>query len=66
MSNEKAIRKVKKILLKHGIKIDVGACGCCESPWFSMEYKGKTIVNNAENFRFNMIENNNINSCKIK
>ena len=26
-----------------GIRIEVGGCGCCESPWLRFEYKGEMI-----------------------
>ena len=48
--------KVIEILKKHNIKINVGGCGCCGSPWFSFEYNGEKIVDNESDFNINMIE----------
>lgn len=41
---EENIERVKAILAEAGIKIDVGACGCCGSPWIKFEYKGEMIL----------------------
>jgi len=41
---EEKIELVKKILLENGIRIDLGGCGCCGSPWFKFEYKGEIIL----------------------
>ena len=46
--------QVIKILSQHGIKMSIGSCGCCGSPWVSFEYNGKMIVNDEESFSFNM------------
>ena len=27
-----------------GIRLYVGSCGCCQSPWLSLEVDGKIIV----------------------
>ena len=42
------IDKVKEIFKELGIRIDIGACGCCESPWVKVEYKGDIILDGEE------------------
>ena len=40
--------KVIRILENAGIKMDVGGCGCCGSPWVKMTYKGELIFDGNE------------------
>ena len=54
VTHEEKIEKVKSILRAHGIKMSVGACGCCDSPWVSFEYAGEKITDRSENFNFDM------------
>lgn len=56
MHHESAVRQVEEILRSHEIRMAVWACGCCESPKVSFEYKGKMIVDNVVNFSFDMID----------
>ena len=42
------MEKVKRILENAGIKMDIGGCGCCGSPWIKMTYKGELIFNGDE------------------
>ena len=51
--------QVIKILSEHGIKMSIGGCGCCGSPWVSFEYNGEMIVNDEESFSFNMFVKGN-------
>ena len=44
--SEKNIREAEKILKRLGIEMKIGACGCCDSPWVTFKYKGKTILDN--------------------
>jgi hypothetical protein len=53
---EKLQETVKKILLKHHIRMSIAACGCCDSPWVTFEYKGKKIVEDQSPFKFDMFE----------
>ena len=53
--NEK-INKLKEILSKHNIKMSVGGCGCCGSPWFKFEYKGEIVVDCLEEGNFDMFK----------
>ena len=57
MDKEAIKEKVKEILLSHGIKMTIGGCGCCGSPWVSFVYNGQTICDDCENFRITMINN---------
>ena len=50
------VNKAKEILLSHGIKINIGSCGCCESPWVTLEYKGERIINERDMCAIVMID----------
>lgn len=43
MSNEK-LKNIKDALRAKGIRIHVGGCGCCRSPWMALEVDGKMVV----------------------
>jgi len=49
------LERVKQILASHGIKIMVGGCGCHDSPWFKMTYKGE-LIEERDNCNFDMFE----------
>lgn len=51
MSNKE---KMIEILKQHNIKIEIGGCGCCGSPWVSFEYNGEKIVENENDFNIDM------------
>jgi hypothetical protein len=55
---EKKIERVKEILREHDIKIDVGGCGCCGSPFFSFEYKGEKIIDDEDYCNIDMFGDN--------
>ena len=50
------IERVKKILKESGIRMYVGACGCCNSPWVTFEKDGELILNDEEFCDFSMFE----------
>ena len=52
MTDKEFKDQVVKILADRGIRISVSACGCCGSPWVSLEVDGKLIVDNEEDFSF--------------
>lgn len=52
---KKEKEKVIKILSRHEIRMNIGGCGCCESPWVEFEYKGEMITDQEE-FKIKMIE----------
>lgn len=37
--------KVEKILKERGIRLNVAACGCCGSPWITIEIDGQVVLN---------------------
>lgn len=49
-------KKVKEILKQHNIKMSIGGCGCCGSPWVSFEKDGVKIVDDVEYFTIDMFE----------
>ncbi len=51
---EDDLERMKKILNEHGIKMSVGGCGCCGSPWVSFEYKGEVLFDGEEQLTFKM------------
>lgn len=46
--------QVKEELLKRGIKLTIGGCGCCGSPWVSIELDGEIVVDNQDYYDFDM------------
>ena len=55
MNHDEKIKKVKSVLKDHGIKMKIGGCGCCGSPWVVFEFNGEKIES-EDNFTFNMFE----------
>lgn len=45
------MEKMKQILKSHKIKMSVGSCGCCNSPWIHFEYEGE-VVFDADGYCF--------------
>lgn len=62
MEQDKLKMEVANILAKHGIRMCVWGCGCCDSPMVAFEYKGKSIIGMGQflpadeglSFTFNM------------
>ena len=44
-------KRLEEILEEHGIKISIGSCGCCDSPWVKVEHNGVEILDES-NFYF--------------
>lgn len=55
-NQETRIEWVKEVLRSHGIKMEVGSCGCCESPWVAFEYRGEMLLDSMKNCGFSMFE----------
>lgn len=36
--------QMKSILRSHGIRMNIGGCSCCDSPWIAFEYRGEKIL----------------------
>lgn len=49
------IDRVTSTLRQYGLEIDIGGCGCCNSPWVKLTHKGEVVVD-AENFNIYMTE----------
>ena len=52
--------KIKEILKQHNIKMSVGGCGCCGSPWVSFEKDGVKIVDDVDYFTIDMFEDDKL------
>lgn len=57
-TTEQKIERIEKILKKHNIRIKIGGCGCCGSPWVSFEYKGEIILSNEDGCNMDMFAEN--------
>lgn len=51
-------QQVMDILAEHGIKMNVTGCGCCGSPTVSFEHDGKLVVDEEDQFGFEMMPSN--------
>ncbi len=49
------ITMVTELLKSVGIKMEVGGCGCCNSPWVKIEYNGASVCD-EDNFNFSMFD----------
>jgi hypothetical protein len=56
IQHELHLPKLMAILRQHGIEMNIGSCGCCDSPWVSAWYKGEKIVDNAWSASFDMVD----------
>ena len=45
-ATNKIISEIKKALKSKGIRMEVNACGCCDSPWVQLEVDGVSITGN--------------------
>jgi len=52
--------KIKEILKQHNIKMSIGGCGCCGSPWVSFEKDGVKIVDDVDYFTIDMFEDDKL------
>ena len=55
---QSSIDRMESILRSHRIRMKIGGCSCCESPWITFEYEGETIINDIEGHQINMFESN--------
>jgi len=54
MTDEERAR-VEKALLAKGVRMNIGGCGCCRSPWGTVEVDGVVIVSDVEDMNIEMI-----------
>lgn len=55
MMFDERCQKIKELLEPLGLKMSVGACGCCDSPWVKIEFKGE-VVFDQENASFSTFD----------
>jgi uncharacterized Zn finger protein (UPF0148 family) len=48
------VKRMTEILASHGIRMSVGGCGCCGSPYVRFEADGEVIMPEADNVAFDM------------
>jgi len=46
--------ELKVELLKRGVRIDIGGCGCCGSPWVKIELDNRLVID-EDQFHIEMI-----------
>ena len=57
VANENArIDEAKRLLRQRGIRLMVGGCGCCGSPWFRVEVDGREILPSTDGIQIDMFE----------
>lgn len=39
------LEQIKQLLLKKGVRLMVTGCGCCSSPWMTIEIDGVVVLN---------------------
>lgn len=42
------VKEVAKILEAKGVRLAIGGCGCCGSPWVKIEVDGEFIVGSKD------------------
>ena len=48
------VKRMTEILESKGIRMMVGSCGCCGSPWVKFESDGEMIMEEADGVVFDM------------
>ncbi|HQZ43705.1 MAG TPA: hypothetical protein PK735_12525, partial [Flavobacteriales bacterium] len=57
MADHKALyAAASEALKKKGVRISIGGCGCCGSPFVKLEIDGQVIVMDEDNFNLDMFE----------
>jgi hypothetical protein len=54
-NRKKALEEIQPVLAAHGIRLVVGGCGCCDSPWLTVEVDGQMLLD-AGNANINMLK----------
>lgn len=53
--DKEEFNRMKEILKKHNMRLQIWACGCCSSPTIVFEYEGDEIVS-ADGYNFDMFK----------
>lgn len=41
-------QRIQRLLAERGVKIKLGGCGCCGSPWLKLEIDGETVFDDDD------------------
>jgi hypothetical protein len=53
---EERKKQAIKALQRKGVRLNIGACGCCDSPWVSIEIDGELLIDDEDRFELDMID----------
>ena len=57
---EELKKKFVEAMQEKGIYIEIGGCGCCGSPWVTLQIDGEVIVDCADDFNITKDDYNDV------